>query len=63
MLQNLLSTLPDARHPAVLLEIDLLDRTLERLPMLPEDLALARGANLQGLGSPLRDVRLQPLGA
>jgi uncharacterized membrane protein len=62
MLQNLLATLPEARHPAVQRELDLLDRTLDQLPMLPEDLALARGADLQGVGAPLRDARLQPLG-
>jgi uncharacterized membrane protein len=63
MLLNLLATLPEARHAAVRHELDLLDRTLERLPMLPEDLALARTADLQGLGAPLRDARLQPLSA
>jgi uncharacterized membrane protein len=63
MLQNLLATLPEARHPAMQCELDLLDRTLDRSPMLPEDLALARTADLQGLGSPLRDARLQPLDA
>jgi len=62
MLQNLLATLPEARHPAMQCELDLLDRTLDRSPMLPEDLALARTADLQGLGSPLRDARLRPLG-
>ncbi|HEY6981966.1 DUF2254 domain-containing protein [Reyranella sp.] len=60
MLQNLLATLPEARHAAVLRELDLLDRTLDRLPMLAEDLALSRVADLQGLGAPQRDTRLQP---
>jgi len=46
MLENLISTLPAARHPALRLELDLLDRTLERLNMLPEDLALAREPDL-----------------
>jgi uncharacterized membrane protein len=59
MLNNLLITLPEARHPALLLELALLDRTLEKLAMLPEDLALAKEADLQGLGAPLRDARLQ----
>jgi uncharacterized membrane protein len=60
MLKNLLVTLPEARHPALLLELDLLDRTLEKFAMLTEDLALAKEADLQGLGAPLRDARLQP---
>ena len=60
MLKNLLVTLPEARHPALLLELTLLDRTLERLAMLAEDLALAKEADLQGLGAPLRDARLHP---
>jgi uncharacterized membrane protein len=60
MLQNLLATLSEARHPDLLAELDLLDRTLQRLSMLPEDLALAMEADLQGLGAPLRDARLRP---
>jgi uncharacterized membrane protein len=59
MLDNLLMTLPEARHAALALELDLLDRTLEKLALLPEDLMLAREANLQGLGAPLRDAHLQ----
>jgi uncharacterized membrane protein len=60
MLSNLLTTLPEARHPTLLLELNLLDRTLEKLAMLAEDLAFAKEADLQGLGAPLRDARLQP---
>src|SRR6185503_18011674 len=50
MLHNLARTLPTARRPALLTELALLDRTLERLDMLDDDLALARGGDLQGLG-------------
>jgi hypothetical protein len=59
MLDNLLVTLPEARHAALALELNLLDRTLEKLAMLPEDLVLAKEADLQGLGAPLRDARLR----
>lgn len=50
MLENLLAGLPEARGPALREELELLDLTLERLDMLPEDLALARVPDLQGLG-------------
>src|SRR5262249_6203050 len=50
MLQNLLATLPEARHPALRRELDLLNRMLEKLYLLPEDAVLARVADSQGLG-------------
>lgn len=50
MLENLLAVLPEARGPTLREELELLDLTLERLDMLPEDLALARVPDLQGLG-------------
>ncbi len=50
MLENLLVVLPEARGPALREELELLDLTLERLNLLPEDLALARVPDLQGLG-------------
>ena len=50
MIENLIATLPEARHPALCCELDLLDRMLEKLHALPEDLALARQPDLQGLG-------------
>jgi len=50
MLENLAQT----RAPALQRELSLLDRTLERLDMLADDLALAHTADLQGLGAPLR---------
>jgi uncharacterized membrane protein len=54
MLENLLHTLSEARGPALREELDLLDRSLERLNPLAEDLALARTPDLQGLGASLR---------
>jgi uncharacterized membrane protein len=50
MLINLINTLTESRRPALQRELDLLDRTLERLDLLPEDLELARKPDLQGLG-------------
>lgn len=50
MIDNLITTLPGSRLPALLLELDLLDRTIEKLYILPEDVALARIADTQGLG-------------
>ncbi len=59
MLENLMQSLFEARHAALLKELELLDRTLERLGLLPDDLALARTSDLQGLGAPIRDPRLK----
>ena len=53
MLENLVASLPPHRHPALRQELDLLDRTIERLYILPEDLALARVPDAQGLGGSL----------
>jgi uncharacterized membrane protein len=50
MIDNLMKTLPESRWPALGLELDLLDRTIENLYPLPEDLAVARIADTQGLG-------------
>jgi uncharacterized membrane protein len=50
MLENLLRTLPAVRHPALQEQLDLLDRTLPDFYKLPEDLALARVPDSQGLG-------------
>jgi uncharacterized membrane protein len=54
MLENLLRTLPEARAPALREELELLDWSLDQLHMAPRDLALAREADLQGLGSTSR---------
>jgi uncharacterized membrane protein len=50
MVTNLTSTLPAARHAVLQVELDLLDRSLAALYRLPEDLALARIPDTQGLG-------------
>lgn len=50
MIVNLANTLPAERHAALRQEHDLLDRMLEKLHTLPEDLALARIPDSQGLG-------------
>jgi uncharacterized membrane protein len=50
MIENLLQTLPERRCPALRQELSLLDRTLEKTYTLPEDLALARIPDTQGLG-------------
>lgn len=50
MIQNLLETLPAHRHPALHQELSLLEREIERNFTYPEELALARVADTQGLG-------------
>lgn len=50
MIINLANTLPAERHAALHQEYDLLDRMLKKLYVLPEDLALARIPDSQGLG-------------
>jgi uncharacterized membrane protein len=50
MIETLVETLPASRHAALRYQLDLLDRTLTGLHKLPEDLALARVPDPQGLG-------------
>ncbi len=50
MLENLMSTLPRERHPALQQELDTLDQLLPDYYKLPQELALARIADSQGLG-------------
>lgn len=50
MLENLVRALPEYRHAALRGELSLLDRTIEKLYPFPEDLALVRIADPQGLG-------------
>ena len=50
MIQNLLQTLPQTRREALLRQLSLLDREVERVFIYPEELALARIADAQGLG-------------
>ena len=50
MIDNLVETLPAHRHAALLQQLSLLDREIEKNFVYPEDLALARLADTQGLG-------------
>jgi uncharacterized membrane protein len=50
MIETVMPTLPEYRRPALLTELDLLDRSLEKAYALPSDLALARVPDVQGLG-------------
>ncbi len=50
MIENLMQTLPAHRHAALLVELSLLDREIARNFAYPEELALARIADAQGLG-------------
>jgi uncharacterized membrane protein len=47
---SLIRTLPESRHSALRQELMLLDRAVERVWRDPEDLALARTSDSQGLG-------------
>jgi hypothetical protein len=51
MLENLVQSLPPQRHAALHAELASLDRMVEKLYCLPEDLALARIGDSQGLGA------------
>jgi uncharacterized membrane protein len=53
MLENLVHTLPPHRHAELRLQLELLDRTIEERYTFPEDLAIARIADPQGLGGSL----------
>jgi uncharacterized membrane protein len=55
MLKHVIPTLPEHRRPALLNELDLLDRSIEARYTLPSDLALARVADVQGLGGATRE--------
>ena len=58
MIVNLTDTLPAQRHSALRKELELLDRTIEKLYILPEDLQLASIPDLQGLGGSSRSAEL-----
>jgi len=57
MIENILQSLPESRLPALRQEGELLDRTLEKLYVFPEDLALARTPDPQGLGGASDRIR------
>lgn len=60
MLENLMNTLPPHRHGELTLQLELLDRTLEDHYSFPEDLAIARVPDSQGLGGAV-GARAMPL--
>ena len=50
MIEDLIQTLPAQCHPMLQIELSLLDRETARNFSYPEELALARVADSQGLG-------------
>jgi uncharacterized membrane protein len=50
MVETLVTVLPEHRHQALHIELELLDRAIEREHVFAEDIALARIADTQGLG-------------
>ncbi|WP_374547900.1 DUF2254 family protein [Rhodoblastus sp.] len=50
MIEDLIVNLPARRHPPLRLELRLLDQIIDRLYLSPEDRALARTPDMQGLG-------------
>jgi uncharacterized membrane protein len=59
MIDNLIETLPKHRHAVLLGELKLLDRDVERHFVHPEDRALARLGDSQGLGGASGTERMQ----
>jgi hypothetical protein len=53
LLENLMQSLPPHRHAELRLQLALLDRSVVERYRFPEDLALARIADSQGLGGAL----------
>jgi len=54
LIEDLLKTLPEHRRPALHRELELLDLAVQRVYTHPEDLALARTPDSQGLGGSSR---------
>lgn len=50
MIEDLMQTLPERRRPPLRQELRLLDEIIDRLYLSPEDRALARTLDMQGLG-------------
>ena len=50
MIENLIRTLPEDRHAALQAQVALLDHAIKAIYTLPEELALARATDSQGLG-------------
>ncbi|WP_371742548.1 DUF2254 family protein [Ensifer sp. ENS09] len=55
MIDNLENVLPESRKQALRTERDLLDRMIDKAYLLPEDAALARIADTQGLGGSVNE--------
>jgi uncharacterized membrane protein len=53
MIENLIRTLPEDRHAALQAQLGLLDHVIKAVYSLPEELALARAPDSQGLGGPI----------
>jgi len=54
MIENLIRTLPKERHAALQAQLALLDQAVKAIYIIPEELALARGTDSQGLaGTPI----------
>ena len=61
MIESLTQSLPEYRRPALYGQLSLLDQALEKFHLLPEDLALARTPDAQGLGgAPMRRAMHEP---
>lgn len=56
MIEDLVKTLPQHRHPALQQELELLERTIEQSYTFPEDLAFARIPDSQGIGGSVRSA-------
>ena len=50
MIEDLIANLPERRHPPLRQELRLLDQAIDRFYLSPEDQALARTPDMQGLG-------------
>jgi len=61
MLEDLAGSVIEARRAALLDELNALDRAVETRYVLPEDLALARESDPQGLGGASRAARVRRL--
>lgn len=59
MIENLIQTLPKHRHAVLQRELSLLDRDVDKYFVYPEDLALARVGDSQGLGGASGTEKLQ----
>jgi uncharacterized membrane protein len=58
MIEDLIANLPERRHPPLRQELRLLDQIIERLYLSPEDRALARTPDMQGLGG---TIEIEPV--